>query len=268
MYINDVLSQVEQYYPHEYSRLEMYKWCDEVSAMITEEVTNTYKEICLPLDHNNTILLPEDIDIERVYEIRIGNRIIDKQDLRTFGKHKFFTKNMLGITVDSRPPGIDHASVVYIAPYERIRALKYMGGINVFSDGFYIPYPDFRVGDIVDVSFLDSAGTATSKQRLNIFGREYDINKDMYKYITSPVTLDEGDNENCKVIRYVTDRTVCDAPYDTMYIDYVMARIAQYQRDTDKQNIYRVDFNSKMLAYKNWLADKKPRDEDKIINWW
>lgn len=269
MYINEVLNQVEQYYPNEYSRMEMYRWCDEVSAMLTQETIPCYKEICLPLDKSNEILIPEDINIERIYEIRAGNRIISKQDLRTFGVEKLHAKDCQSLVIDTVPKNISDVRVIYLAPYERIRTIKYVGDVSIREDkcAFIIPYAEFRAGDIVDVSLLNSDGSVETKERLNIYGRSYDIETDCYVYETNNISEITNSN-NAKIIRYVTDRTVCDAPYDTMYVDYIMARIAQYQRDVDKQNIYRVDFNSKLISYKNWLADKLPRDEDKLINWW
>lgn len=62
--------------------------------------------------------------------------------------------------------------------------------------------------------------------------------------------------------------TVCGAPYDAMYIDFCMAKIAWFQRDFDVYNELIAAFNRKLYEYAQYLrrgAGEEP--ETKIKNW-
>ena len=65
-----------------------------------------------------------------------------------------------------------------------------------------------------------------------------------------------------------SDETLCGPPYDSMYIDYVLAKICLYQRDFDTYNQFMASFNSKLDAYKRWYMSGPPRRADKLKNWW
>lgn len=62
--------------------------------------------------------------------------------------------------------------------------------------------------------------------------------------------------------------TVCDAPFDSMYIDYVCAQIAFQQNDVDEYNKFISSYNSKFYAYKNVCGANSPISARKdFVNW-
>ena len=61
IFINDVIRFVQRHYPSEYDPVDMYKWCDEVSAMLLVEDRVTYRELVLPVFDDRSVLLPEGI---------------------------------------------------------------------------------------------------------------------------------------------------------------------------------------------------------------
>lgn len=64
------------------------------------------------------------------------------------------------------------------------------------------------------------------------------------------------------------DRTLCPAPYDSMYIDYVIAKINLYQHNDAGYSRHISAFNSKYSAYRKWIIGFLPPDPGQFINWW
>ena len=65
-----------------------------------------------------------------------------------------------------------------------------------------------------------------------------------------------------------SDETLCNTPYDVMYIDYVLAKIALYQRDFNAYNQHISLFNTRLDAYKRWRMSNPPHKSEALKNWW
>ncbi len=65
-----------------------------------------------------------------------------------------------------------------------------------------------------------------------------------------------------------SDETLCDTPYDIMYIDYVIAKICLYQHDFNTYNQFISLFNTRLDAYKRWRMSSPPHQAEKLKNWW
>ena len=52
--------------------------------------------------------------------------------------------------------------------------------------------------------------------------------------------------------------TVCGAPFDSMYIDYVCAQAAFQQNDAEEYNKFISAYNAKFYAYKNFCGANSP----------
>lgn len=262
MYINEAISAADKYYPNEYELPEKYLWCDEVSSMLAIEDRRVYKEKRLPIARDGTVLLPENVSIEYIDKVIYKGKELAKQDDRTFGR---------AITVNGYCVGEgdgDFVTVVYLVPYEPIRLIKYNGDviINNENNSVKIKSCEFIIGDTLILQSGDT--TVTDIPLLDI---ECDINAEYpYTLICGGGYLDElsDENSNCIITRYVTDKTVCDAPFDGMYVDYLLAKINMHQRDIPAYNQHITAFNSRLNAYKKWVNEHSPKDEGKIINWW
>ena len=271
MYINDVIRLVRNYYPSEYDLAEMYLWCDEVSSMLTIEDRQTYREKQLPVSSDGTILLPEGVNIDYVDRIIYKNIVLKKQDARTAGKKYINIKGCNGFVEhenERASPG-DVVTVIYLQPYEPIRLVKYNGRITVEpeSDCMWIDTCEFIPGDTLIVKADTVSGT-----KVPLFDVKYDSSSESpHKLICSSDSLSEFYNmvyDDGSITRYVTDKTVCDAPFDGMYVDYLLAKINLYQRDMNTYNQHITLFNSRLAAYKSWLAERCTNDDCNLINWW
>ena len=271
MYINDVIKRVNSYYPSEYSLTEMYEWCDEVSSMLAIEDRRVYCEAECGVASDGTILLPEGVNIEYIDRVIRGDTVLWRNDARTAGKKYINIKGQSTKVVyngERASPG-ETVTVIYVKPYMPIRLASYEGRANVDTSESSISLPrcDFAVGDIITIK-SDNDITVRDVGIFKIVVTEDDY---PYKLMCSDGVLNPlGDSEDreFKIMRYVTDRTVCDAPFDMMYVDYLLAQINKYQRDITSYNQYISSFNDRLEAYRKWLAQRMPADEGKLINYW
>lgn len=264
MYINDVIRQVKRFYPSEYDEPEMYIWCNEVSSMLTVEDRNVFREIYLPTDDRGVALLPEGVRIENIELAECGGKRLEKSAFLCQGRE---------FGCGARPQC--ELRLVYIEPYRPIRLTRYRGEAEIDSEQSCIKTGscEFLRGDTLDIAALSPNGTETAiAKRLPLMEVEFDTtSSNMYILHVPSGALDASSDGTCECVirRSVTDETVCAAPYDSMYIDYILAKINLYQRDTEAYNQHMTAFNSRLAAYKRWLINHMPQQGGgKLKNWW
>lgn len=288
MYINDVVRHVMNVYPSEYDAGEMYKWCDEVSSMLITEDRNVYKRVVLPVSSDGTILLPEGVTQEYVDKITAGNDILNYTDYRTYGDKDIYIKGRNGIRLDNTGVLPKSVTVDYREKYREIRMITYNGKIQTNEASFWIEPSDFVEGDILNITITDGDDTETYTE-VPVFSSDilYIPHLQIGVLSTVPVIFDSGDTvtvcgvpqntfgerENTEtqtavIKRCITEKTVCDAPFDQMYVEFVLAKIRLYQNDTQGYNTYMTMFNSHLSAYRDWLIKRMPSGDNRIRNWW
>ena len=271
MFINEVIDHVRSVYPTEYDDYEMYLWCDEVSSMLAMEDRNMYELLMLPILDEGEILLPEGVDIENIEYIMVGGKELNKRDLRMYGGRRVYVKGKNGAFLPNEVSEAMYAGVVYLKPYSPIRLTAYLGGITIDKDrgSFTIGSREFEPGDNVDIILSPDASSKTKFDAVPVFSVEYTDEGWLYtvpKDLFSDVTV--TDNMTAKMVRKVTERTLCGPPFDTMYVDYLLAKIMLCQHDSESANIHLTLFNSRLAAYKNWVIKRMPSGDCTFRNWW
>lgn len=252
MYIGDVIERVKNYFPSEYDEKEMYLWCDEVSSMLCIEDRNIFSVTeCVP-DDGGCILLPDGVKFENIISVESGNKVLKKTDMR-----------FCGDTVEILDRGAK-VRIVYLEPYRPIRQVEYNGQIKIRDGKLYLGKNEFIPGDIINTT---ADGVARD---INVLETGTDTDDDLGYYIVTGENGLDGmqDGEDIHIKRVITDKTVCDAPYDGMYVDYILAKIGMYQRDFNSYNQFMTMFNSRLDAYKRWLTNYMPQSGGKFKNWW
>lgn len=276
MYINDVLRSVENFYPSKFSPSEMYMWCNEVSSMLSIEDRCTYKEIILPVAADNSILLPEGVRMENIESVISAGKVLNPADYRGYDNRKIFFTHMNGIAVPTKPNVGPRVTVVYLVPYEPIRLVRYAGAVEIDKEKniIYCAKSEFLPGDVLNLS-LNVSGDTSDEDIFDIllFRTSYDTQKNMYALeidAESAARANITHSDNAILRREVTDKTICDAPYDSMYIDYLLAKMNLVQHDMNTYNQYMASFNSRLDAYKRWIINRMPFDKDssRFKNWW
>lgn len=261
MYINDVIRRVRDCKPNEYENAELYYFCDEVSAMLSVEDRQAFKECIIPISSDGTFLLPCGVRFENIQSVMYGGIELEKSDLRSFGAR--------AVKCDSQPiTSASSVSVVYTVPYSPIRLPKYKGTVTSDKDTgtLIIDHCDFIPGDSL---VLECDGTVT--EGIPLLDIDYMADSNTFSLTVSPQSIKDipdGEHTNATLTRTVTEQTVCDAPFDSMYIDYLLAKISLYQGDNKSCNQYMTMFNSRLLAYKEWLVGKIPGKKYTLKNWW
>lgn len=249
MYVTEVAERVGTYFPSEYSREEMYAWCDEVSAMLAAEDRNIFMEAELSVNENGSFSLPKGVAFEDIAVVVSGGRVIPKEDLR----QSILRKKKLGVS---------EITVVYLAPVSPIRAVSYKGDCE-FSKvlgKIILGRNSFRKGDILQIE-ANGKSYSAAVDDVGVLGDRFTLS------VTGNIDEDFS-GKDIKIVRKVTEKTVCSAPYDTMYIDYCLAKIALYQHDFECYNQFMGAFNSRLGAYKRRMADLMPQAKRKFCNWW
>lgn len=254
MYINDVIRRVRAYNPSEYSPTEMYQWCNEVSAMLAVETRTTYREIRPPIADDGSVLLPEGVRFENILHIYADGMDLPKSQYRLQNRKCY----ILGDTVP------EDVVIVYEMPYYPIRMPKFSGNADI-TDSKTIKINDceFIVGDLLNIKMGN-----IELQDIPLLAVDHDEDNPRGYILTLPETFMDTGIVNVQITRTVTDKTVCDAPFDSMYIDYLLSKIAQYQKDTNNYNMYTTQFNTKLVQYREWLAARMPTEPSKLKNYW
>ena len=253
MYINDVIKLAKSYYPSEYDEKEMYSWCDEVSSMLAVMDRTVYASATVVPDENGSILLPEGVDFESVVSITVGDTVMTKENMRRIDERRIKTDSRVSV------------NMVYVMPYVPIRTSEYIGTVKFdnLNNRIYLKNNPFFKGDYIslrvneaylcDLLVLDSGVDSTSE---------------LENYLVVGGELPDVSDTEATLTRIITDKTACNAPYDRMYIDFILAKIGMYQRDYEMYNQYMTVFNSRLSAYKKWLINHLPQDKYKLTNWW
>lgn len=272
MYINEVIRLVRNYYPSEYDLAEMYVWCNEVSSMLLIEDRNVYRSVTLPVSADGTFLLPEGVSMENVEYVTAGNMVLEKQDMRSYGGRKVYIKGRGGIELPANTRKTPSVTVDYMQPYVPIRLAKYSGALSLDTENgsFELPRCEFVPGDMLIIKLTGDGEEAETFENVPLLAVEAGSDLDTYKCIVpedafSDAEITEGE---AVITRVITEKTVCDAPFDNMYVEYLLAKINLYQHDVDTYNQYMTMFNSRLGAYRNWLIKRMPSDDCRLKNWW
>lgn len=281
MYINEVIESVDRLFKNEYDLEEKYRWCDELSAALTQEYRKEYDKVTLSADENGDYLLPENVSFEMIDCIFDGRYMLDKQDLRSDGVLYLSGINRR-IALPKRHRAKGDIDVIYIRQHEPIRrgANTVSASGNVLQNGLFAPYKEvagLRTGDTVNIEWADEndvqyfdVNSVSNVPLLSIT----DVDAENCFLLFPDNTLlnaipTQGAKNKFRLTRIVTDKTVCQAPYDSMYIDYVLAKICYYQHDYESYNQHMTLFNSKLKGYQLWLKEREPfGDDGKMKNWW
>lgn len=256
MYIKEAAELAQNYYPSEYDIKEMCLWCDEVSSMLMIEDKNILVSETMYTDKNSNIILPDGVGFENVISVTAGGKILYKDNLKDMDR-----------VLKNTP--FSPVTVVYLMPHTPIRFASYRGEAEFDTDNskIILHKNQFIKGDMINVEIDGTNAGDFSIENI-------EINKNPGPEIVLSVNenglanIESKSSENVVINRLITDKTVCNAPYDGMYVDYILAKIGMYQRDYEMYNQYMTAFNSRLGAYKRWLINHMPASGGKLTNWW
>lgn len=269
MYINDVIRLAQNFCPSEYSTDEMYLWCDEVSAMLDAEKNQRYDEVAVSIEKDGSVLLPEDVNFENIAFVSGDDVVLKKENFSQYGYNRMRIKGQPERIWkrDAKPSVL---RVVYEKPFEALRLVKYVGEADFAKDGFTVSKKLFKVGDVVTVKQKTSAETKEFVEIPILAVTQNEKNRGEYvnKVSETDGAKWETGTHNCEITRFVTDKTLCPPPYDSMYVSYILAKISLYQHDSVQYSNHMAMFSELFSAYKKRLVGRVPCVKRSFENWW
>ena len=232
-----------------YSLEEKLCWCDEVSAELRRKVIKIYDVISTKVNDFGDVELPDGIPFDRVEVIWVGKKLMKKQDFRSF----FLSdKNLLSSSTQT-------LKAVYLTIPKPIRFIEIKGEFNTSENVIEMENPPFIEGDMIEIS---QTNNLTDEPDWENSIRTYVLEANDDKIIIDSNDIEPQTDAPLAIRRVITDSTEIDeAPYDSMYIEYILAKMALYQHDYVGYNAHMTQYNSLFEDFRREYKSRNPLSE-------
>lgn len=221
MKIIEAIERVDALVPNQYTLKEKIDWYNELGAELVEKYVPTYKTVIL----KDGELLPPGVTSEHIDSVILGGTVLKRQDI------DYSSLTVYPESVRSKiilPNGAGELRVTYRVPYEPIRYIREPVRVKVESGVVTISeLIDIRPGDIITVA-------------------------DDTVNVSEVLVCENMTEEEKNVERVITELTAVPAPHDTIYVEFLIAKIARFQKDYEMENRALTNFNtilSELAAY-------------------
>lgn len=220
--------------PNPYTLEEKLSWCDEVTAEIRRNIIKIYDMIETEIGGAGELLLPEDIPFERIELAFVGDRRLEKQDFRSFVSGFSMSNSGFGAARKIK--------VVFLTMPEPIRTTEIYGEFNTGDSIIEIETAPFTEGDRIEIVHLSDLETEPDWSSAEL---AYVIEVQPDKIILDHDAVPAQTGAYLAIRRVVDEVTAVDeAPYDGMYIEYILAKMALYQHDYVGYNAHMTQYNT------------------------
>lgn len=250
MYITEAIEKAKRLHPFEYGVAECIDWCNELSG----ELAKNYEcnLISITLTGENEILLPPDTGICDIVRIYVDGKVANKTDLTDFAYVVHHSE--YGDYFRKKPSAPYNIEIILRAPHSPIRMLD-CDTIAVVSGNTIKCGENLQIGDTIYITFGEE------NHKIIIVG----ANENGFKFEGEAGFVGE---KNIHIEREITEKTLLPPPYDTAYIDFVCAKAALYQGDSETYDTFYAQYAQKLGNYRCYLSRNMPRPRAKITNWW
>ena len=247
MEIMRAIERADELCPNPYTLEEKLSWCDEVTAELRRSVIKVYDSIETSVNARGELMLPDNIPFERVEAAFINGRRLEKQDFRSFAAGYNVVRGGIGCGGRLR--------IVYLALPEPIRFPDIRGEFNTGGNYIEISEAPFIVGDKLEIAKLTEEGEPNWEKAEIAFAVE--VTPD--KVILDRDAVPPETSAALAIRRVINDVTAVDeAPYDRMYIEYILAKIALYQHDYVSYNAHMTQYNSLFETFRREVNSRGP----------
>jgi hypothetical protein len=243
--IAEAIEKADALYPNSYRLREKLDWCHDVSALLRREVCREYEEKRYELSKKEgQNLLPRGVEPEDVEYVIAGGKRLTRTDLRSF----FHSQ---GLYLPKEYSG--RVRLVYLRTVPAYRIVK-VSAEAVIESGTLTMEPlrlsGFCAGDFVSI-WCGTEGFVVQIQRV-----------DYAKGTVSLIGEIKDYTGTVKVTKLIRSQTECPAPYDEMYVDYLLGKMAYYQNDIALYNQHMTQFNSRISDYERYHKQHSAVDND------
>lgn len=249
MKITEVIERADALQPNAYTREEKLDWCYELTAMLYAEIKKVYDTIIITDGEGQEFadgILTEDIE-----QVWVNGKRLTKTDDRSF-EDIDFSQGEIRIVYRVRPQ-----------PYREERAEGTYTFANVTDEdtgavygSMSAPGTHFLVHDVLNITRGEESEQRCVTQ----------VSGDVYFFADSFSEVGEAE---AVIHQVLCEETAVPPPYDVMYIDYLLGKIAFYQNDLQEYNKHMIDFNTLLDGYAKWYKQTNPlTDGVRFRNMW
>ncbi|MEE1013397.1 MAG: hypothetical protein U0L92_03685 [Clostridia bacterium] len=230
MQLMKVIEMADMFCPNPYTLEEKLRWCDEVTASIRRDIKKVYTTIETTVSSPEDIQLPDNLSFEDVEVAYLNGQPMDKLDFRSF---------LVGQTAVAAPGKL---KLVFLEQPYPVRNITIQGEFDLSENFIKIPEPPFAAGDTLEWVALESPEDTPDWSQAGIcyvLDAVYDgimVGEDTFTPQTAaPLALR----------RVIDDHTEVDeAPYDGMYVEYLLAKMALYDHDYTAYGAHMAQYNT------------------------
>ncbi len=251
MEILNVVKTADRLAPNSFTLDEKLAWCNEVSLYLRRNVKKYYDIIETVVTCPSELELPNDIRIDDVESVYVGGRALDKTDLRSL---PYLSGGELRkrYGIDFMRPKI--MRVVYLTSPIEVKDISIRGTFDLNESeiiGSELPFHDSDMLECVLLTSLEDEAEwadALSSYVYENDGTAVRLTDDIFTPQTGAYMA---------IRRVIDDETEVDAPYDRMYVEYILAKIALYQHDYETYTAHMIQYNN---LFEDYLKDYKTRN--------
>lgn len=251
MEILSAINAADKLSPNKFTLDEKLRWCNEVTAAIRRSVKKQYATVETVITCADDIYPPDDIPFSDIEMIYIDGIPIQKADFRSlpYLNHGELNKNFgINFTTPKR------MRIVYLDMPAELREIEIKGEFKTDTDRVYGDELPFAESDNILIAELDNINDEPDWENAK---DSCVIANDGQTLILPYDTLTPATKVYLAIKRVIDDETEADAPYDRMYIEYILAKGALYQHDYDTYAAHIAQYNTLFDEFKR---DHKARD--------
>lgn len=251
MKIMKAIEKADALCPNPYTLEEKLDWCDEVTAEIRRNILKEYDVIETNVNSRGELDLPDDIPFDRIEVVYIGNQTLSKQDFRSFVQNHDECSVSFGIP--------KRLKLVCLRIPPKIRNIDIRGEFNTGENYIEMEMPEFKEGDKIEIAELDNASDTVDWSTVI---SAYVIESSLDKIILDRDALTAQTAAKLAIRRVIDDETAAaDAPYDSMYTEYILAKMALYQHDYVGYDAHMTQYNCLFESMRRELKTRCPMNE-------
>lgn len=237
MLILEAIKRADALYPNHFTEDEKLSILYDLSSKIRRELKKEYASIVY--GPGESIVLPMGVSFADVKAVISGGRVLRKSEMLNMEKVSHGRTEVIYLTCP--------------APYRR-DFYKCQAAIDGCE--LYLPETDaFNEGDFL----FFTSGKNNGKEARVITSYEDRL------YLDTALESQSGEIE---FNRFPAYKTECDAPYDEMYVEYLLSRMAFLGQNFDVAKHYTAQANARFTALSCYLKERSAYDAKKIFNLW
>lgn len=251
MKIMRAIEKADAFCPNPYTLEEKLDWCDEVTAEIRRSILKEYDVIETEITDCGELDLPDDIPFDRIEVVQLNGQTLNKQDFRSFVQSLDECGVSFGIPKKLK--------IVYLKIPPKIRNIDIRGEFNTGENYIEMEMPEFEEGDKIEAVEVSDLSDAVD---WNNAVSAYVMENSLDKIILDRDVLTAQTDAKLAVRRVIDDETAAaDAPYDSMYTEYILAKMALYQHDYVGYDAHMTQYNCLFESMRRELKTRCPLSE-------